>query len=123
MFSLFFCLPPRRGSKKEKLLRYWGSGPGLQWLLWGKLNLLCQQFSPVANTKYQSTAAVQTSRPADPRQEPAAAVQSSQQADTMPEPATVDQYCRNHKAHQPRSCRNLRSSSLESFSQWWHYHK
>ena len=46
------------------------------------LNLLWQQFSPIANTKYDSAAADQSSRQADTRHEPAATVQSFQQADT-----------------------------------------
>ena len=37
---------------------------------------------PIANTKYDSAAADQSSRQADTRHEPAAAVQFSQQADT-----------------------------------------
>ena len=49
---------------------------------WGKLDLLWQQFSPVANTKYDSGGADQSSKQADTRHEPAAIVQSFQQADT-----------------------------------------
>jgi hypothetical protein len=49
--------------------------------LWGELDL-GQQFSPVANTKYNSAAADQSSRQTDPRHKPAATVQAFQQADT-----------------------------------------
>jgi hypothetical protein len=54
----------------------------------GKLDLLGQQFSLVANTKYNSAAADQFSRQADNRREPAATVQSFQKADSRHKPAT-----------------------------------
>nr|BAE25119.1 unnamed protein product [Mus musculus] len=49
------------------------------------------QFSPVVNTKYDSSAPDQSSRQADTRDEPAATVQFFQQADTGHEPADVVQ--------------------------------
>ena len=54
----------------------------------GALGLLSQQFSPVANTKWDSAAADPSSRQADNSHKPAATVQSFQQADTRHEPAT-----------------------------------
>ena len=42
----------------------------------GKLNLLCQQFSSVANIKYESASAVQSSWLADAIHEPSAVVHS-----------------------------------------------
>ena len=50
-------------------------------VLGGKLDLLGQQFSPVANTKHNFAAADQSSRQADTRHEPAATIMSFQQAD------------------------------------------
>ena len=47
-----------------------------------QLDLLGQQFSPIANIKYDSAAADQSSRRADTRREPTATIQSFQQADT-----------------------------------------
>jgi hypothetical protein len=59
-----------------------GSEHVLQEFFGGELNLLGQQFSLLANTKYDSAAADQSSRQADTTHEPAATVQSFQQADT-----------------------------------------
>ena len=44
--------------------------------LGGDLDLLCQKSCPVANTKYESAAAVQFSKQADTTHEPAAIVHS-----------------------------------------------
>jgi hypothetical protein len=53
---------------EEKSLGCEGSGLVQQLFLGGELDLLGQQFSPVANTKYDSAAADQSSRQADTRQ-------------------------------------------------------
>ena len=58
--------------------------------LWGELDL-GQQFSPVANTKYNSAAADQSSRQTDTKHELADTVKSFQQADTRHEPAAEAQ--------------------------------
>ena len=59
-----------------------------------ELGLLGQQFSPIANTKYDSAAADQSSRQADTRHKPAATVQSFQRAGTRHKPASVAQFWR-----------------------------
>jgi hypothetical protein len=43
------------------LLGYWENKPVLQWFFWGELNFLWQQFRPIANNKYGSVAADQSS--------------------------------------------------------------
>jgi hypothetical protein len=64
---------PSRGSGREKLLGDGGIGSVQQPFFRG------EQFSPIANTKYNSAAADQSSRQGHNRQEPGAAVQSFQQ--------------------------------------------
>ena len=59
--------------------------------LGAKLNLLWQQFSPVANTKSESAAADQSSRQADSTHELAGKDQYFWQADTRHKPAVVVQ--------------------------------
>ena len=56
-----------------------------------ELDLLSLQFSPMANTKYNSAAADQPSRQADTTHELETTVQSFLQADTRHEPAAVVQ--------------------------------
>ena len=69
----------------------WGKWTYSAIVLWGELDLLAQQFSPIANTKYDSAAADQSSRQADSTHELAATDQFSPQADTRHEPAVVAQ--------------------------------
>ena len=57
----------------------------------GKLDLLWQQFSPIANTKYNSAASFQSSSQADTTHKPSAIVLSFKQTDTRHEPAAVGQ--------------------------------
>ena len=93
--------------------------------LGGALHLLGQQFSPIANTKYDLAAADQASRQAN-RQEPEATVQSFQSTDTRKVQFNPEERARlsNHPEVGHRSGkRNLMSSSWASFSQWQHYHK
>jgi hypothetical protein len=76
VFNLSSSPPPSRGSGREKLLRYRGSGAVQQEFFGGQLDLLGQQFSPVSNTNYDSAAADQSSGQVDTRHEQAATVQS-----------------------------------------------
>lgn len=66
----------------SELLGYGPSGPVHQQLFSGELDLLGQQFCPVANTKHNLATVSQSSRQADPRHEAAATAQSFHQADT-----------------------------------------
>jgi hypothetical protein len=60
-FNLSSSPPPSRGSGREKLLGCGGSGLVQQSFFEGELHLLWQQFSPIANTKYDSAVADQSS--------------------------------------------------------------
>jgi hypothetical protein len=61
---------------EEKAIRIWGKWTCLAIFFEGKLNISCQQFSLVVNTKYKSSASDQCSQQADTMHEPAAVVQS-----------------------------------------------
>ena len=79
--------------------------------------LLSQQFSPIANTKYNSAVVDQSYRQADATHELAASIQSSPPADTGHECQLVW----GKAAKVASSCRNR--SPWVSFSQWLHYHE
>jgi hypothetical protein len=71
------CSPPSsRGSRREELLGYGEVEQFSISSLGGELHLLWQQFSPTANTKYDSAAIVESSRQADSRHKLAAVFES-----------------------------------------------
>jgi hypothetical protein len=65
----------------KKLLGYRGSGAVQQYFFGDKIDFLCQQFSSISNTIYDSGATDQSSKQVATRQEPAPVVQSFQQGD------------------------------------------
>jgi hypothetical protein len=71
-----FLLTTQQRYWKRKVIRIWEKRTYSAVVLWrgGECDLLSQQFRSIANTKYDSAAAVQSSRQADTRHEPAAVV-------------------------------------------------
>ena len=89
----------------RKVIKMWEKWTCVTIVLWGQAQSSFDlQFSPVANTKYDSVAEDQSSGEADTKQELTATDQSFKQADTTQEPTAIDQsFQQTNTRHKPEA--------------------